>query len=312
MIIRHHCCAPLAVLFIALPAVITQPPPLPAASAWPLGSLPILRPPSRSGSHAQCQAEDRDGNGIGRSLEREGKLNEALKVYEEVAKKDSRRIDTQQRMAISTINLATSRNPTRSTPPRSKREPKNVDLLCDRGYSFYLQDRNAESESTLRGALAIDPHMARAHNNLGLVLARSGKSDEALMEFSRAGCRQSDARVNLAYCLMAQKDFANAQKQFQLAMAADPQSNTAFRGLAQLRSVASQPQPSANQIAPTSAQQVALPAATTPQAPPWANMPSAPATQSYGQPLTPQERVAIAPAPDRKSALSIMLSPSNP
>jgi hypothetical protein len=69
-----------------------------------------------------------------------------------------------------------------------------------------------------------------------MVLAHKGRIDEALAEFSNAGCRQSDARVNLAYCLMAQKDWAGAQQQFQLAMTVDPRSQHVQDGLAHFQS----------------------------------------------------------------------------
>jgi hypothetical protein len=138
--------------------------------------------------------------------------------------------------------------------------------------------------------------MARAHNNLGLVLARSGKSEEALHEFSRAGCRESDARVNLAYCLMAQRDFSAAQKQLQLAMVADPRSEAPGRGLTHLRYVASKPQTPADQVAQASAQQVIPPATPAAQPPAWVNLPPAPMTQPASQGLTPQERLALAPS----------------
>ena len=98
---------------------------------------------------------------------------------------------------------------------------------------------------------------------------------------------------------MAQRDFANAQKQIQLAMAADPESDTAFRGLAHLRSVASRPQLTADQIAQTSAAQIAPPSATTPQSPPCVNLPPVPGMQFTGQPPTPQERLASVPSGPR-------------
>ena len=254
--IAHRCRAVLAALLVALAGCRHAAPSAPGGlsfTSWfnsaPSPAKPIPAPEPSAKQKAEMEME------LGRSLEREGKLDEALKVYEEVAKKDSRRIDAQERMAIVNDQLGNFKEADQIYAAALKREPKNAALLCDRGYSCYLQDRGAEAESTLRQAIAIDPHMARAHNNLGLVLAHNGKSDEALREFSRGGCRESDARVNLAYCLMAQRDFSAAQRQLQLAMAADPQSDAPGRGLTHLRSVASKPQATSDQVAQMSAQQ---------------------------------------------------------
>jgi Tfp pilus assembly protein PilF len=282
----HYCRrALLAALLIAMTGCRHATPSAPGGfsfASWfasnPAPAKPIPAPSPSAKQKTEMEME------LGRSLEREGKLNEALKVYEEVAKKDSRRIDAQERMAIVNDQLGNFTEADKIYAAALKREPKNIDLLCDRGYSFYLQDRDAEAESTLRQALAIDSHMARAHNNLRLVLARSGKPEEALHEFSRAGCRESDARVNLAYCLMAQRDFAAAQKQFQLAMAADPQSDAAFRGLAKLRTAAAQSQVPANGMA-----QVAAPQSATVQTAATSQV------EPSSQTLTPQERLAFAP-----------------
>jgi Tfp pilus assembly protein PilF len=292
--IRHDCRAVLAAMLVALAGCRHATPSAPGGlsfTSWfnsaPSPAKPIPAPEPNAKQKAEMEME------LGRSLEREGKLNEALKVYEEVAKKDSRRIDAQERMAIVNDQLGNFKEADKIYATALKREPKNFDLLCDRGYSFYLQDRDAEAESMLRQALAIDPHMARAHNNLGLVLAHNGKSDEALKEFSRGGCRESDARVNLAYCLMAQRDFSSAQKQLQLAMAADPQSDSPGRGLAHLRWVASKP--ATDQVALASAQQAMPTQVAAAAAPPASSSPSAPMTQPAGQGLSPQERLAFAP-----------------
>src|SRR5262249_17532772 len=77
--------------------------------------------------------------------------------------------------------------------------PGNPEVYCSVGYSFYLQSRWAEAEMNLRQAIAIVPDHRRAHNNLGLVLARTGRPDNALAEFRKAGCTAAEAHANLAY-----------------------------------------------------------------------------------------------------------------
>jgi tetratricopeptide (TPR) repeat protein len=175
---------------------------------------------------------------MGESLEREGRLDEAMGIYQGVLKKDDRRTDAYQRLAIVNDQLGNFQESDKLYRTALKREPKNADLLCDRGYSLYLQNRDSEAEEVLRQALGINPRLARAHNNLALVLAHNGRNEQSLEEFARAGCREADARVNLAFCLMARKEWTLARQELQRASNADPNSATTREGLAYLRAKA--------------------------------------------------------------------------
>lgn len=77
--------------------------------------------------------------------------------------------------------------------------PTDPDLLNDLGYSYYLSGRLSAADAALRQCLQIAPQHARAHNNLGLVLARLGRADESLAEFQRAGASEEQAVASLAY-----------------------------------------------------------------------------------------------------------------
>ena len=118
-----------------------------------------------------------------------------------------------------------------------KKDPKNPNLLADYGYHCYLQQRWKEGEANLREAIVLNPELHRAHNNLGLLLARTGRVDEAAKEFVRAGCSEAETHSNLGFALTLQKRFPDAKRQFDLALAADPNSITARNGLKTLKSI---------------------------------------------------------------------------
>ena len=59
----------------------------------------------------------------------------------------------------------------------------------------------------LHRALEIRPEFARAHINLGLLLARTYHESEALAEFSKAGCDEATARSNLAFALTLEERY---------------------------------------------------------------------------------------------------------
>jgi Tfp pilus assembly protein PilF len=107
-------------------------------------------------------------------------------------------------------------------------------VACNYGFSLYLQGRHAEAEAALRQALARQPENATAHNNLGLVLARTGRPAEALAEFRRAGCNDADAHINLAAGLTFQKALPEARAEYERALAMDPSSAVAKKGLRDL------------------------------------------------------------------------------
>ena len=146
---------------------------------------------------------------VARSLENQGQTEQAIKVYEEVVKKDGHRVDAYHRLAVLHSKKADFKAADRYYQTALKKAPKNAELLCDLGYCCYLQKQWKKGEGNLRRALAIQPELARAHNNLGLLLARTGRDDEALKEFARAGCGEAEARANLGLALMLEETLAS-------------------------------------------------------------------------------------------------------
>src|SRR5207247_1685288 len=66
-------------------------------------------------------------------------------------------------------------------------DPENANLYCDLGYSYFLQHRWADAESNLVRALELRQEFPRAHNNLAMVLARTGRPEQAHKAFVSAG-----------------------------------------------------------------------------------------------------------------------------
>lgn len=74
--------------------------------------------------------------------------------------------------------------------------PDNAELVCDAGYSRYLQGDWLASEDHLQRALAINPLMKRAHNNLALLYTRTNRPQEAIAAFRVAAEDEKTARDN--------------------------------------------------------------------------------------------------------------------
>lgn len=208
----------------------------PQESSW-LSKLPFSTPndarlaPIAAGQKADVQMA------MARSFEKQGQIDQAIKIYHSIVRQDGRRADAYHRLAVLHDRKGDCKTSEELYRVALDREPHNAEVHCDLGYSYYLQRRWREAESSLRQAIAIRPDLARAHINLGLLLARTGRGDESLMEFARAGCPEADARANLAFALMLEERWMEAQSQYELALAIDPQSRAAQEGLATLQSL---------------------------------------------------------------------------
>jgi Tfp pilus assembly protein PilF len=174
---------------------------------------------------------------LARSLEQQGKSDRALETYQEVLQKNPEQPIALWRLAV----LQDRKGEFQESEPLYRRAikiaPKNPDLHCDFGYSLYLQRRWGEAEDQLREAIALKPHHRRAHNNLGLLLASTERTDDALAEFKKSGCDLAQARSNLAFMLMLNHHWDDAREQYELALEANPDLEAAQSGLENLNEV---------------------------------------------------------------------------
>lgn len=173
---------------------------------------------------------------LGRSCETRGETERALAAYADAVKRDPRRTDAYLRLAILSDMRGKFQDSAEYYRKALQSSPGNPDIFCDMGYSLYLQRRWAEAEMNLQQALALKPDLARAHNNLGLVLAHTDRTDLALAQFRQAGS-EADARLNLALALTMDQRWEEARTQYEQALAANPTFEQAKMGLHQLNDV---------------------------------------------------------------------------
>jgi Tfp pilus assembly protein PilF len=173
-----------------------------------------------------------------RAAEQRGDIVKATAAYREAIKNDHRRADALQRLAVLNDKQGKFQESADLYRRALEADPGNPDVFCDMGYSLYLQRRWAEAEMNLRQAIKLSPEMARAHNNLGLVLAHNGQNNAALAEFRRAGGSAVDAHNNLAFVLTTEGRWDEARTQYRLAATADPASNVAQVRMRELNNVA--------------------------------------------------------------------------
>ena len=136
---------------------------------------------------------------MARSLEKQGKSDEALKVYLHVIEKDESQADAYHRVALIYDRQGACDKSREYYLAALKSLPENAELNSDFGYSCYLQERWDEAKSIFAGG-RIEAHAGPPHNNRHARPVKGGGRSPA--EFGRAGCTKAEAHANLGLALM--------------------------------------------------------------------------------------------------------------
>ncbi len=176
----------------------------------------------------------------GRLAEENGDAARAMKLYSEAIALNPTNADAHWRQAIAFANLQQMEEANGAFEKAIELNQSNAALYTDYGYHLYLQDRFAAAEQALRTAIRMESGDARAHNNLGLVLAATGREQEALTLFQDAGCSEADARSNLAFAQAMRNDLNKARATYQKVLDIDPSKANSSKALEQLNKVAEQ------------------------------------------------------------------------
>lgn len=121
----------------------------------------------------------------------------------------------------------------------TKRFPQNAQLVNYHGQLCLLAGRLPQAEESFRKALAIDPYLTDAHNNLGAVLDKTGKKTEAEEEFRKAladptYASPQNVHLNLGLLYASQERNEDAVREMRKAVEIDPKF---YRGQFELASL---------------------------------------------------------------------------
>lgn len=171
------------------------------------------------------------------SAERQGRLEEAKKIYQELLKTKPERVEVYHRLGLLHSRQGECQAAENYYHKGLKIDAANAQLHCDLGYNYYLQQNWSAAEASLRQAIALDADLFRARNNLGLLLARSGREAEAMREFASAGADPAQASSNLAFAMALDGRVEHAQAVYRQALEINPNLKAAQEGLATLDSL---------------------------------------------------------------------------
>jgi tetratricopeptide (TPR) repeat protein len=124
--------------------------------------------------------------------------------------------------------------------------PSPARAIFERANALRNAGRYAEAEAAYREAIVLDPRFDAAHNNLGILLAMQGKTDDAAAEFLtvlRLNPRDAAAHLNLGVLLAKRERWSEAVGHFEETLRLEPGNAGAKRALEQARARAASPRP---------------------------------------------------------------------
>ncbi len=196
-------------------------------------------------------------NALGWTLFQQGRSEEAVAEYQRALATDPKLVKSHNNMALALVDLGRLEEAASHTRRRSQLEPK-AEIYSDLGFTKARMGRTEEARADYQKALELDPNCASAHlnlavtyvqagqlgeaeshyrealrakpsaethNGLGYVLARQGRTDEAVAEYRQA--IDSDAKFtpaynNLAAALAKQGKLEEAAHYYELSLALRP------------------------------------------------------------------------------------------
>lgn len=148
-----------------------------------------------------------------RTLERQGQWPQAISAYERLIQQQPDHARAIHRLAVLHDRAGDATRSLDLYRAAARLNPRDPELLCDLGYSRYLQGDYALAERSLQLALQLNPSLTRAHNNLALVWARRGDDQRALAAFRQAGFSEEQAAANLRNARLAsQRSYQSAEQ----------------------------------------------------------------------------------------------------
>lgn len=173
----------------------------------------------------------------GELLERRGDVAQAAEQYRKAIAESPDLAAARNRLGVTLNKLAQHAEATEQFREALKLQPNDPSLLNNLAFSLYLEGEYAAANDVLTDLLDVRPTFRRARMNHGLVLARLGRDDEALTEFSFV-TEPADAYYNLAVIQAECERYAAAATSLDQALQHNPQFAEARQQLRELARLA--------------------------------------------------------------------------
>lgn len=156
-----------------------------------------------------------------KELETHGKEPAAIEQYERARSFMPKQSGIAARLAVLYDRAGNHERASAEYATALKDDPKNADLWNDFAYFQFQRTEFAEAEISARKALKINPEHKRCWVNLGLIEAEQEKYDDAFISFTKA-VSPAAAHNNLGMILARQGKNEQARKELAEARRMDP------------------------------------------------------------------------------------------
>jgi Flp pilus assembly protein TadD len=171
---------------------------------------------------------------VAQSQEKNGNEEAAVPQYEKVLTLDPENLQAARRLAVLYDNVCEFNKADNLYRKVARARPRDADLFCDWGYSYYLRQNWNEAVKTYLHALEINPQHQRARCNLGLALGQMERYGEAQRAFQDAHLTEAEVHCNLAFIYLTKGKFDDARRECQTACRLDRFCNQAQELLAHM------------------------------------------------------------------------------
>jgi tetratricopeptide (TPR) repeat protein len=181
-----------------------------------------------------------DGNylahyNLGLTRAQQGQVAEAARHYAQAVRFNPRYGEAHNNLGVALLAMGRPPEALQEFQRAVEADPANATAWCNLGDALARQNR-PEANHAYEEALRLRPDFAKAHNNLGWLLARQGDTDAAAAHYREALRINPDyveAHNNLGAALAQQRDWQGAVTQFAEAVRLRPDSANAHDNLGQ-------------------------------------------------------------------------------
>lgn len=171
-----------------------------------------------------------------RMTEQKGELLKASQQYEELLKKYPRKAELHHRLGILSQKSGRPEQAVNYLNQAHQISPMDVDILCDLGYSHYLQGNAEEALKIFQQAQQIKPGHARTQSNLAIALIELDQVPAA-MSLLRQSMGEAAAATTVGFALAQKGELTQAQHYFSQALDTDASNQQAAEALVQIKSM---------------------------------------------------------------------------
>ena len=199
----------------------------------PLDSMALFSPPASIDARSLASTRAKLTLERAESAERQGKTDDAIRYYEQALRLDAELTHLSRRLAVLYDQTGDSARALQAYERAVTIQPRNPELLNDFGVYYLHRDQWAAAETLFRRSLAVAPKHQRATTNLATCVAMQNRTGESFELFASV-VGPAAAYSNLGVLLIRQGRTDEAREHFHQALARDKTIQAATHFLRQL------------------------------------------------------------------------------